>query len=322
MKKLLLNIQYLSALLRCAFFLVLVSLPFAGLNAHAPHSHQHDDDHEDEHRDHVELTPEIAAQSGLTTAIAEPGILHQQLKLYGQVSADPEQVRTLSARFPGVINTVNVSVGSTVNARDVLATVEANESLRSYNIVSPIAGVVVARHANAGEATGDKILFTVANYDRLVVNMAVFPQDAARVRSGQTVLLQSGHAEISSTIDALTPAIANSPGLNARAVINNEKSEWISNEWVVGEWISAYTTVAEIPVALRVDNRALQNLRDQQVVFVQEGDHYEIRAVQLGQTDGQFTEVLAGLDPGESYVVENSYLLKADLEKSGAAHDH
>ena len=36
----------------------------------------------------------------------------------------------------------------------------------------------------------------------------------------------------------------------------------------------------------------------------------------------EVTEVLEGLNPGDRYVVENSYLLKADLEKSGASHDH
>jgi acetyl/propionyl-CoA carboxylase alpha subunit len=42
----------------------------------------------------------------------------------------------------------------------------------------------------------------------------------------------------------------------------------------------------------------------------------------LGRSDGRFTEVLAGLQAGDRYVVENSYLIKADIEKSGASHDH
>jgi cobalt-zinc-cadmium efflux system membrane fusion protein len=35
-----------------------------------------------------------------------------------------------------------------------------------------------------------------------------------------------------------------------------------------------------------------------------------------------WTEVLGGLEPGERYVTENSFLIKADIEKSGASHDH
>jgi cobalt-zinc-cadmium efflux system membrane fusion protein len=32
--------------------------------------------------------------------------------------------------------------------------------------------------------------------------------------------------------------------------------------------------------------------------------------------------VLGGLEPGTEYVTENSYIIKADIEKSGASHDH
>ena len=33
-------------------------------------------------------------------------------------------------------------------------------------------------------------------------------------------------------------------------------------------------------------------------------------------------EVLSGLKTGDAVVVEQSYLIKADIEKSGASHDH
>ncbi len=44
--------------------------------------------------------------------------------------------------------------------------------------------------------------------------------------------------------------------------------------------------------------------------------------LELGQQAGEWAEVLGGLDPGTVYVTENSYVLKADVEKSGASHDH
>lgn len=58
------------------------------------------------------------------------------------------------------------------------------------------------------------------------------------------------------------------------------------------------------------------------MVFIQVDDTYEIRPLELGRSDSHFTEVLAGLQSGDRYVVENSYLIKADIEKSGASHDH
>jgi cobalt-zinc-cadmium efflux system membrane fusion protein len=43
--------------------------------------------------------------------------------------------------------------------------------------------------------------------------------------------------------------------------------------------------------------------------------------LELGRRDARAVEVLKGLEPGAEYVVANSYLVKADIEKSGASHD-
>ena len=67
---------------------------------------------------------------------------------------------------------------------------------------------------------------------------------------------------------------------------------------------------------------ALQRFRDWDVVFIREGDVYEARPIELGRRDGQHVEVQAGLRVGDQVVVEQSYLVKADIEKSGASHDH
>lgn len=264
----------------------------------------------------IKLNAALAKQSGITTAVAGAGKLQQNLKLYGQVQPDPDQIRQLKARFPGVIRSVKARVGTQVSAGETLATIEANESLRTYNITAPIAGIVTERHANEGEMTGEQALFTVANYRQLSVSLPVFAQDATRVRIGQKVHITADQHVSDSQVLALTPT-TDSPTFTARTTLDNSNGEWTS-----GAWVDAAITVADIPVALMVDNRALQGFRDWQVVFIQVGDTYEIRPLELGQSDGQFTEVLGGLNAGDHYVVDNSYLLKSDLEKSGASHDH
>jgi membrane fusion protein, heavy metal efflux system len=57
-------------------------------------------------------------------------------------------------------------------------------------------------------------------------------------------------------------------------------------------------------------------------VFVRVGDTYEIRPLELGKRDASQVEVLSGLKAGDRVVVEQSYVVKADIEKSGASHDH
>ncbi len=80
--------------------------------------------------------------------------------------------------------------------------------------------------------------------------------------------------------------------------------------------------IAEHPVPLAVKRSGLQSFRDFTVVYAQIGDEYEVRMLDLGRQDREWIEVLGGLEPGTRYVTENSYVLKADIEKTGATHDH
>jgi cobalt-zinc-cadmium efflux system membrane fusion protein len=58
------------------------------------------------------------------------------------------------------------------------------------------------------------------------------------------------------------------------------------------------------------------------VVFAKYGNTFEVRMVELGESNGEYVEVLSGIKPGTEYVTENSFLLKADVLKDGASHDH
>lgn len=327
--------QKLVARLLLAFFIAACALTFASGN------HDHDDEHEHEHADehehnskeknsskekhsdphqdatHTKMSAALAKASGITTAIAGAGKLQQTVKLYGQALADPVRVSHIQARYPGVIRSVKATIGSQVRAGDVLASVESNESLRQYNITAPINGTIIERHANADEFTGERTLFTLVDYSQLEVDLHIFPSHAKQLKIGQAVAITAGDLNANTKIEYITPSGEGAATLVAHAALDNSLGQWTPNQA-----LEASVTVAEIPVALMVDNRALQNVRDEHVVFIQAGDTFEIRPLELGQSDGQFTQVLSGLNSGDRYVVNNSYLLKADLEKSGASHEH
>lgn len=329
------SMKTLSLLLLC------LSLPLSNLlwahgdddRDHAPaaakakyddHGHgddEHDHDHEEEPTQ-VSLTAEVAQASTLTTAVAASGVLQKRIKLYGTLEVDPQRISHIQARYPGLIRQVNPVVGAQVKAGEVLARVESNESLRDYMLVSPIAGRVVERHANTGEFSGDKVLFTILDERVLELHLQVFPSDAAKIKTGQTLWLDNHGQQQKAVIDFITPRLGSSPTLEIHAAVEND-----SNQWVPNQAVAAWVSVAEIPVSLRIDKRALQQLRGDWVVFVKEenGDgkvNYHSRAVTLGREDNDYVELLSGLQAGEHYVVENSYLLKADLEKSSAGHEH
>ena len=75
-------------------------------------------------------------------------------------------------------------------------------------------------------------------------------------------------------------------------------------------------------VPLAVKRIGLQSFRDFTVVYAKVGEQYEVRMLELGRKAGEWVEVLGGLDAGTEYVTENSFIIKADIEKSGASHDH
>jgi len=265
----------------------------------------------------VQLSAALAEASGITTAVANAGTLQQTVKLYGQALPDPVRVSHIQARYPGVIRSVKATIGSQVKAGDVLASVESNESLRQYNITAPISGTIVERHANADEFTGEKTLFTLVDYSQLEVDLQVFPMHANKLKVGQAVALRADDLTASGKIEYITPHGEGASTLVAHVPLTNSEGHWTPNQSLEAE-----VTIAEVPVTLMIDKRALQDFRDWQVVFIQVGDTYEIRPLELGKSDSQFVEVLGGLHAGDRYVVNNSYLLKADLEKSGASHDH
>lgn len=285
------------------------------LLAHSDHDDEHE--HEEENRNHVVISETLAEKSGIKTAIAGEGVLQERIKLYGNIVADPLRLSHIQARYPGLIRSVKPSIGMRVKAGEVLATVESNESLREYPLLSPIDGTVVERHANAGEFSADRVLFSILDERVLELHLQAFPTDAAKVKNGQTIVIYGNDQEAHTKIEYITPRYGDTPTLEVHAPVDNSAGNWVPNQAVEG-WVS----IAETPVAVRIENRALQSFRDWQVVFIKVGTTYEIRPLELGRSDGIYTEVISGLNAGDEYVVENTYVLKADLEKSGASHDH
>ena len=78
----------------------------------------------------------------------------------------------------------------------------------------------------------------------------------------------------------------------------------------------------EIDAAVTVKNGALQEIEGKTVVFVAEGDAFEARVVEIGVKDNERVEVISGLRPGERYVAANSFVMKAELGKGEAEHEH
>tara|TARA_R100000306_G_scaffold61961_2_gene66364 strand:- start:9659 stop:10846 length:1188 start_codon:yes stop_codon:yes gene_type:complete len=269
------------------------------------------------HEGRTRIAADIAAKAGIQTTEAGPGSIERTLTTYGQLTTAPEQIARVRARFPGVVTKVNVRLGDRVAKGDLLAQVESNDSLETYGLRSPIAGVVTESQISVGEITGEQPLFAITDLSTLWAELLVFPGQRSEVAVGQNVLLKAAGIDQQATISHLLPSPDSAPYTLARVEVKNSNSTLSP-----GLLVAADVVVETLDVPLAVDNRALQSFRDWTVVFIQVDDNYEIRPLELGRSDGNLTEVLSGLKIGDRYVVENSYLIKADIEKSGASHDH
>ena len=265
------------------------------------------------------IAADVARDAGIVTAVAGAGTISDELVLYGAIAPDATRVRTVHARFPGVIRGVSRNVGDAVRSGDALATIESNESLQTYTVTAPIGGTVTARHAAPGEQTDADALFEIADFSSVWAELDVFSRDRARLQTGLPVLVTADDdTAATGSIDYLAPVGDRaSQRVTARVSLDNADARWTPGRFVEGR-----VTIGTTPVELAVPLSALQRFRDFEVVFAQVGDVYEVRMLKLGRRDARFVEVLEGLKAGTVFVTDNSYLIKADVEKAGASHDH
>ncbi len=275
--------------------------------------------HYENHEGRTRINEAMASASNIETGSAGPARIHETLTLTGHVQADPNRLSQVRARFPGIVQSVKKELGDAVKVGEVLATVQSNESLRTYAIKAPIAGLIVRRDIQIGEATGNDPLFIITDLSQVWAELDVFGQNLNRVQQGQTVVVETLNAQpVRGTISWISPLAAHaSQSVSARVELANENLQLRPGQFVRGR-----VTISEHDVPLAVRLSALQTFREFDVVFARFDETYEVRMLTLGKRDDQWVEVIEGLKPGTEYVTGNSFLIKADIEKSGASHDH
>ena len=293
--------------------------------AHDRHGHDDGDDHDHDHDHdetpaHTRIPAAMAARVGIHVEPVSAGTVRDERRMQGLLVPVDGKLSRVSARFPGPVRAVHVEVGDRVRAGQRLASVESNLSLSAYDVVAPITGTVLSRQVAIGDQAGEQVLFEIADLDELWVDLHLFGADVGHVDVGMAVRIGrlSDGVQAQSTLERILPGAATaSQSTVARARLLNADGRWRP-----GSAVSAWVTVAERAVDRVVPVSALQRLDGVDVVFVQDGDDYHARAVTLGERDGGQVQVLAGVQVGERVVVEQSFLVKADIEKAGVAHEH
>jgi cobalt-zinc-cadmium efflux system membrane fusion protein len=261
----------------------------------------------------------IAEQAGVAVEPAGKAIIRDNVHLLGGIALNADRHAAIKARFDGTVRDVRVRQGDRVRRGQTMLVVEGNESMRNYDIPAPFDGVVLTRETNVGDVTSGNTLLEIADLSQVWVELHALGDVASRIKVGQKVAVKSATGELraDAAIRAVLPVATRGQSVIVRAVLANPEGSWRP-----GMTVEADVTVSEREVPLAVRESGLQRFRDFTVVFAQVGETYEVRMLELGARDGTFAEVLGGLKPGTLYVTEQSFLIKADIEKSGASHDH
>lgn len=205
------------------------------------------------------------------------------------------------------------------------AKVDATARLGWYPLRAPFGGVIIEKHLTRGEKVGDDTeAFTVADMRSVWVDLRVYQRDLPIVKRGQSASIhmkQNGH-DATGRILFVSPIVdpATRTAL-ARITLDNKDGDWRP-----GLFVEASITVGGASAAVVVPRSAVQTIEGESIVFTEDADGIEMALVTLGRGEGDRVEILSGLKPGQRYVTQGAFDLKAQIVTSGldphAGHGH
>lgn len=197
---------------------------------------------------------------------------------------------------------------------------EKDTDYSRYEIKAPFAGAVIEKHITLGEVVSpDTSCFVLADLSNVWIDVTVYPQDVAHIAIGRPIeVTAAGLRAQRGEVTYVSPKIEEGTRTGmARVVLPNP-----DHRWRPGMFVRADLVVSDEDAAIVVPNAAIQTIENQTVVFVEEHDEFKRRPVLVGRNAGSRSEIVKGLDAGERYAASGTFILKAELGKAEAEHEH
>lgn len=193
------------------------------------------------------------------------------------------------------------------------------------DLISPIAGTIVERHATRGEAVSPKEpIFVVADLQRVWVIGRVYEQQIASVGLGmRAVLTLTAHPSRAweGKVDYIGVAI--DPATRTLPIrVEFDNSSGILRPGLFGTL--RLSADARGSAGVLVPSAAVQLMDGRLVVFVptEKPGQFMRRYVTVGRESQGRVEIIEGLAPGESFVVAGGFVLKSELMRGQLGHGH
>lgn len=192
-------------------------------------------------------------------------------------------------------------------------------------IRAPLDAVVVERHVVAGEVVdSSRVLFQLADTSRMWLTLNVSVENVGKLGLGQAVRFRPDGArdEVSGTLIWIsTSADPQTRMVTVRAELPNPTGQLRNETFGAGRII-----LREEQDAIAVPHQAIHWEGCCQVVFVRDKGYFDnqdgpkvfhLRTVRIGARNENFTEIIAGVLPGEVVATKGSDVLRAELLKNG-----
>jgi cobalt-zinc-cadmium efflux system membrane fusion protein len=213
------------------------------------------------------------------------------------------------------------------SALEALGAAADNTDSSELSLRAPISGTIIERSALLGQlAEPAQPLFKITDLSTVWLNVHAFERDAVRLETGKMARVtlpalpgqtfQAKVTLIGKQVDAASRTIP------VRLAIVN-KSGALRPGMSATAWVPLGESSQQI---ITVPAASVQRIENQWYVFIPKSeDIFELRQVGRGRDLAGEIEIVSGLKPDETVVVDGAFLLKAESEKArgeGAEHDH
>lgn len=247
------------------------------------------------------------------------------LELYAPEVMAAEEELLIAARLDREVGPAPTSLVASARRRlelwgvpgsEIDAVLRDGHARRTFTIVSPISGVVLEKPVQRGQSvTAGQTLYRLADLSRVWVEIEAREADAATLRPGAAVEVELAAypgRPLAGRVDYVYPVLdTTARTVRARVALPSADGRLKPGMYATVRLASAGRQALTVPTS------AVVRTGERDLVFVdQKGGRLAPMDVVPGQSAGDYTEILRGLEPGQRVVTSAQYLLESESNLS------
>lgn len=198
---------------------------------------------------------------------------------------------------------------------------QAKGGLNRFELKAPFDGMIVERHLSLGEAVqANTNVLTLSDLATVWAEIVVSAKDLNTVKVGTSVIVKA--ASFESQAKGKISYVGSLLGEQTRTATARVTLPNPDTAWRPGLFVNVEIASGEVDAPVVVSADAIQTVENKTVVFVRSEQGFNAVPVVVGRSDGKNVEIIKGLEAGAQYAAKGSFVLKSELGKASAEHEH